>query len=133
MRHWLELASLLCLADLSCDPVMGLRGEVRTVPNPAKAQGEVYDSGKPIPGATVTLMCRGAKVSEVKTDAKGRFGWAAIGWLDTACTVEIRADAYHPQRLEVDDLCVEREGKDCNFMHVFAELVPQRMARSPSP
>jgi len=118
-------ASLVAASlELGCDPVMEITGEVRSIPSSPRLDGDVYASGVPIAGATATLDCHERTVIG-KTDAQGRFRWGGVGWLETACSVEISAVGYYPERIRIGDACVLREGESCHFLKVLAELVPR--------
>lgn len=120
---------------MGCDPVMSVRGQVRSIPDTSAVDGDVYASGKPIEGAQVTLLCKGYTLSLGTTDVAGRFRYAGIdmGRIGLSCEIECSAAGYHSQSLLVRDLCVFPRDDSCPFLTVFGELVPNTSARTPPP
>lgn len=122
--------ALLAVWFLGCDPVMGVRGEVRTVPPQELGRGTVYDSGRPIFGAELFLACRPDDTRKIATsDEDGAFSFVTAGWLSTGCNIEVRAAGYHTEHISLKDLCDHHDFGGCHWAHVSAELVP--LARHP--
>jgi hypothetical protein len=120
-----RMAGLVVALALGCDPVMGVRGDVRSVPRSEAGHGVVYDSGRPIYGAGVFLLCSSGdarKIAESRED--GTFSFGTAGWLRPECIVEVRATGYHTERISLRDLCVHADLGACHWANVSAELVP---------
>lgn len=122
---------------------------------PRRAPDGAYVAGRPLGGAHIALDCDGGALAQkfesdaqgrvfgsrresfgsafaagsaVKlgtSDAAGRFESKGVGWLDASCAVEITADGYYPERVQIGDVCVQREGDSCHALRVDVELVPK--------
>jgi hypothetical protein len=115
---------------LSCDPIMSVRTQVRSVPDGAGRT--LYDGAAPVYAARVSIVCADGEPLELgTTDTSGEHRYTNIGWLPCDCSVRVEADGYFPEEQSLRELCVPPSSRS-HFAVVFAELVPRRVpARVP--
>jgi hypothetical protein len=117
--------AVLSVLALGCDPVMGIQGEVRSVPRPEVGRG-AYDSGRPVADAELFFVCPNVEDRRFDTtEEDGTFAYVTAGWMPTQCSVEVRAVGYYPERFSLEKLCVHHDIGECHWANVSAELVPK--------
>ena len=122
-------ALALLIAAAACDPVMVVRGTVRSPPPAACAPaigGDVYAGSRPLEGATIELRCPGGDRPHLTatSDADGRFRTSSIGTFGDECTIRVAHPGYHVLEIPVAGLCAFDSSMGCHFAAVSAELIP---------
>jgi hypothetical protein len=119
-----RVAAFVSVLVMGCDPVMGVRGEVSSVPRSELGRGVVYDSERPVSDAEIFLVCTATPRKIATSGEDGTFSFVTVGWLSPKCSVEIRAVGYHAERISLKNLCVHHDLGECHWANVSAELVP---------
>lgn len=123
----MKLVAVLSMALVACgDPILHVKGVVRNAPDACSTvQGNVYDSARPIAGASASLSCPGAPARPLgTTDEAGRFEYVAVGGFGKPCSIVIQKEGYQVQTFQVAEICSVEFGGLCQMLSMQADLAP---------
>jgi len=121
------LGAAFFLVGAGCDPLMGVRGVVRSASSCGASDATRY--GDPVSDADVSMVCPGQPALLLgKTGADGRVRYANIGLWDNTCRIVVTKNGYETQTFLVGELCSAPGpySPSCHFTAFVADLVPAK-------
>lgn len=104
------LLSLACLATACGDPILGMRGTVRSAPSTCDAADGPVGVQAIITDAKVTLLCNDHVLLAAKTNARGVFRNGTAGMASPRCIVRVEKEGYATRELKLVDFCAGQDG-----------------------